>query len=75
MRMATSDEIRTALGNAVVEISEGRIHEWREGDKHGKFINVKDATQAMLNLQKLDDLQDDAADEDGEKACGISFAI
>lgn len=69
--MATKEEQKTALSNAVVDIANGRIAEWREGDKFGRFINVKDATQAILNLEKAEDVED----KNEDPSCGIGFIL
>ena len=61
-----------ALSTVLVELAEARVAESREGDKHLKFHNIKDVSQAMLNLQRVDT---EVVDEDdpSEFGCEVGF--
>ncbi len=58
--MPTNAEIIEALGTATVEIAEGRIQRWQEGDKRGEFHRVDHLAKAIKDIT---DVEDNAEDE------------
>ena len=73
--MATKEQVKAAATDALVELFETRVSSWREGDKSGEFINVKDASQALVNLERADKIADDVADDNQGNPCGVGFVL
>lgn len=66
--MATSTEIIEALSTAAVEIGEGRIHRWQEGDKRGEFHRVDHLAKAIKDITAVQDVE-----EDESQTTAVSF--
>ena len=66
--MATNAAIIEALSTATVEIAEGRIQRWQEGDKRGEFHRVDHLAKAIKDISEVEDVQ-----EDESQTAAVSF--
>ena len=53
--MPTNSDIIDALATATVEIAEGRIQRWQEGDKRGEFHRVDHLAKAIKDISQVQD--------------------
>ena len=67
--MTTNAQMTEAIAAAIVDISEGRIQRWQEGDKRGEFHRLDEMARALKNVHDIS--EDDIADAAG---CGVAFA-
>ena len=66
--MATNAAIIEALSTATVEIAEGRIQRWQEGDKRGEFHRVDHLAKAIKDISEVEDVE-----EDESQTVAVSF--
>lgn len=57
----TTAEMIDALSTAMVEISEGRIHRWQEGDKRGEFHRLDHLAKALATVKDVEEVDEDEA--------------
>ena len=64
----TNDEMLDALSTLVVDLAEGRMLRWQEGDKRGEFHSMDDIADLLKAVHRLkeDEIEDLAA-------CGVGF--
>ena len=60
--MPTNAQIIDALAMAAVEISEGRIQRWQEGDKRGEFHRVDHLAKAIKDISDVEDVAEDESE-------------
>lgn len=73
--MATLQTASDALCDAIIEIAESRVAEFRDGDKFMRFINVRDASSAMLTLEKVERAASENDTVPISPTCEIDFLL
>ena len=73
--MATLQDATDKLCDAIVEIAESRVAEFREGDKFMRFVNVHDAARAMVHIEQAERLADRNANTSVAPSCYVGALL
>ena len=63
--MPTPQQVIDEIATATVDIVQGRMHRWQDGDKRGEFHRVDHLADAADKWKKIEDIEEEESQDIG----------